>query len=141
MRHDSALPSRINWTCQTCNTPVITGMIHASFSGIRQAQAAHAEYKKAKSTNGEDFHALVSVAAYPRIVHWRVVCDGCRSEQGHDCSDCYGIDLERCQSVFALFKWTRHLYGKTWFEVTDWIYFASGVAEANGPVYEATGVH
>lgn len=141
MTSDRTLPGRLAWICGTCQAPIITGVVHISFSDLRIAESSHKDYELNRNTDGEDFHTFTSLFSGPRTACWAATCDGCRDDAGHDCANCYAIDIERVQSVFALWKWTRQIHRKSWFSVTNWIEFACNVADRTAPAWEATGVH
>ncbi|GIM88870.1 hypothetical protein [Paractinoplanes toevensis] len=144
MTSDRLLPAQINWACGTCKNPILTGVVHLSFSEINQAVSAREEYERRSKEQQEHgfikIGDLASLMSIPRTVRWAAVCDGCRRLEDHHCGDCYAIEVTQMRSVFSLFKWTRHLHKKSWFGVTDWIDFAADIADANGPAWESTGV-
>lgn len=143
MTTDNVLPAQIDWRCGTCTGHILTGVVHLSYGDLRRAISEREQYEMQKRSHPEgptlvaDLSRLMTA---PQIVRWTAVCDGCRSERDHHCSDCYAIEVTQMRSVFALLKWTRHLHRKTWFTLTNWIDFAADLADANGPAYETTGV-
>lgn len=130
------LPGRIAWKCHTCGDVITAGAIHIDLQAVRRAEQALAAQEK--RTRGEDVDRVwfAELLLGPRIEQWRVDCNTCC----HGCVGCYSIDLRQCQTIYALVRWTEHLYGKNWFNATNWIYFIAEVARQHGSVSEPTGV-
>lgn len=130
------IPGQINWLCFTCQQPATAGAVHIDLQQVRITEKAIRDWERSKSGVDVPVLQLGDLFRMPSLAHWRVDCDACR----HSCGGCYMIDLTRCQSAYALIKWTEHLYGKSWFAATDWVHFIAGVARASGSPSEATGV-
>lgn len=128
------LPGQIAWVCDTCGSPMRAGALHIDLAQVTAARRERADWEKRKQ-DAEQVWAL-ELLLLPDIPRWRVECNACC----HDCAGCYSIDLAQCQSMFALVRWTAHLYEKTWFGATNWINFIRKVAQENGSPLEATGV-
>lgn len=130
------LPGRIVWTCATCRQPARAGLIHIDLRAVTQRQGEMKDWEERRSSGARAIE-LGELFSMPPIVHWQISCDACH----RGCSgSCYEIGLKQCQSVYALIKWTAHLYGKSWFSATDWIDFIHRVAQEQGSAAEPTGV-
>jgi hypothetical protein len=125
----------IAWRCDECGNPATTGAIHVDLRRVNAAERARTEWEARPRAVGQAFD-LSDMFAAPMMARWQVTCSGC----AHNCAGCYSIDLALCRSVFALVKWTAHLYEKSWFGATNWIAFIHGVAQENGDPREAAGV-
>lgn len=131
-----ALPGQIDWRCMTCGQPTTSGLLHIEHRQVRGAEQTLAEWDHRHGDTDGQILQLGEIMSMPRTARWRVDCDTCR----HDCTGCYTIEISLCRSVFALVRWTHHLYGKSWFGATDWIEFIHQVAQDNGSPSETTGV-
>ncbi|MFI6228600.1 hypothetical protein ACIBCR_14965 [Micromonospora echinospora] len=126
----------IAWRCDTCATSTTTGVIHINLQRVTAVEQELTAWEKRPREDVSRAVELAEVFAAPMIARWEVACRKC----GHDCSGCYSIELALCPSVFALVKWTAHLYDKSWFRATNWVSFIHRVAQENGDPAEAAGV-
>lgn len=134
-----AVGGRIRWACGICEMEIWSGgalyvdLRRASEILREQVKDDHRRFLGPVRFDDALYAALLSV---PRFVRWHVACDACFNE--NDCS--YDISLDQCRSLAALIRWTAHLYGKSWFRATDWIYFTHEVAQMTGSPLETVGV-
>lgn len=126
----------IAWRCDNCGNPATAGAIHVEMRMVADAEQSIADWEKRSRDDASEAFDLADIFAAPTLALWNVSCDGCR----HSCFTCYSIDLALCRSMFALVKWTAHLYDKSWFRATNWIAFIHRVAQENGDPSEAAGV-
>ncbi|MFI2663240.1 hypothetical protein [Micromonospora carbonacea] len=120
-------PEVVDWTCDTCRQPIVGGgAIHIDLRQVRETERRIDEWNRGEGRPGLARVSVVQMLLAPRREHWRVDCNACC----HSCVTCYTIDLTRCQTLRDLVGWTAHLYGKNWFNATDWVYFMQRVTGA-----------
>ncbi len=135
MNPSDDLPGRITWRCDTCRAVTTTGCIHIDLQTVSAAEKSFSDYERGRSRDAE-MVSLASLMLMPQPARWQVQCAGCV----HNCCGCYSIDLRQCQTIYALVKWTAHLYEKNWFNATNWMGLLHRVAQEHGSAREATGV-
>jgi hypothetical protein len=135
--------SRLRLACDTCGDDVTgarSAAIHVSHADVRGFQAEERQWTRHRQETRGDLAGLMTLdelLASPLVARWAVHCDPCNPhrdlETGDLCGDCYWFSPDRCETTWALLRWTAHLMEKTWVTAaTDWPRFLQRLLTTNG---------